>query len=260
MRRRFSGSVGLIASSSFAALGGGCVLDHLDQQLHLGRLAAADVRVLDRARSQGRRHVHQVIFLDVLAVRQRGDQRGALVQIALLQVRGAQMCGGVAQGDRASGRVLPLEDRREPRHRQADQERELLLHRVTAAHHAVLEDAPVQLVGQRAHLLRRRGRRGIQARRRLAQRGGVRRIAAQVVDDGGADQLHGARDLVELVLGQQLAENAPRQQAVLDQRAPHLGQAIGAGQRLARARRRPCRRRCPRRGPRPRRARDGARR
>ena len=189
------------------------------------RLARIEMRLFDRARPQRRRHVQEVLLGERLRRGDRRRQRRALSGGAGLEVGRPQVRRRVAQRRRPHRGLLRVEHRGQPLRRQPEQERELLLDRIVAADHPVLEDAPVELVDD---LARVRPRAPVdEQRRRLAQRRRAGRIAAQIVDHARADQLDGHGDLLELVLAQQLAHHAAREQAVLAQRAADLGQAIG---------------------------------
>ena len=57
---------------------------------------------------------------------------------------------------------------------------------------------------------------------------GAGRIAAQILDHARPDQLDRDGDLLDLVLAQQLAHHPPGEHPILAQRAPDLGQVVGA--------------------------------
>ena len=61
----------------------------------------------------------------------------------------------------------------------------------------------------------------------FAERGGAGRIAAQILDDAGPHQLHGQRDLLELVFAEELAHDPAGEDPILAQRAPDLREMIG---------------------------------
>jgi hypothetical protein len=100
----------------------------------------------------------------------------------------------------------------------------------------VLQDPPVQLGDDLFRILVGARARLDEQRRRLSQRDGAGRIAAQILHHRRSHQLHRDRHLVDLVLAQQLAHHAPRQHAILAQRAPDLGQVVGGGRRRGRRR------------------------
>ena len=137
------------------------------------------------------------------------------------------MSRGVAQRRRPDRGRLGIEHRGQPGRRHPQQEGELPLDRIVGADHPVFEDAAVELVDDLARV--GAGPSVDQQRRRLAQRGGAGRIAAEILDDAGANQLDRHGDLLDLVFAQQLPHHPAGEHAILAQRAPHLGEVIGRG-------------------------------
>ena len=212
-------------------LGRRALLDQLDGEIDVARLARVQVRQLDRPRPQRRGDVHQVLARKRLRRRDRGRQRRPLVGGAGLEVGGAQVRRRVAQGRRADAGRLRLQQRGQTGRRDPQQEREFLFDRIVAPHHPVLQDASVQAFRHVARIGRARG--GHQQRGRLAQRRRAGRIAPQILDDARADQLDRGGHGLDLIFQQQLAHHAAGQHPVLAQRAPDLGQVVdgrrGAG-------------------------------
>ena len=130
----------------------------------------------------------------------------------------------VAQPGRLHRRGLGRQHGAEPRRRQPEQEGELLLDRILRAHHAVLEDAPMELLDGLARIGRRLARD--EQGRRLPQRNRAGRIRTQVFHNRRPHQLDGNGDGFELVVAQQLGHHPPGQHAIFAQRSPNLREVI----------------------------------